>query len=270
MIQRFVYSDGLVVYQSPVLLEQGFPHAFSTRLGGVSRGPFDSLNLGNPSGQTLQDSTENISENYRRLQKAIGCENRRRYLVHQVHGACVADARSCGVTDTIHGGIEIGQADALWSDDPDAVVSVRVADCVPVLLADRINGQVAAVHAGWRGVLAGVVLKALQRFNRPSQVLAAIGPSISIDAFEVGIEVFQQFESVFGKHTPHRLSPKGAGHAYLDLRKCLMLQLINAGVPEQQIDTTDRCTLTHADEFFSHRRENGLTGRMAAIIGARA
>lgn len=270
MIRRFTYSDGLVVYQSSVLLEQGFLHAFSTRLGGISLGPFESLNLGNPSGQTIQDSTENISENYRRLQKAIGCESRRRYLAHQVHGACVVDTRTSTVTDRIHGGIEIGQADALWSDDPETVVSVRVADCVPVLLADRITGQVAAIHAGWRGVLSGVVLEALKRFIRPSNVLAAIGPSISIHAFEVGIEVFRRFESVFGQNTPYRPSPRGPEHVHLDLRKCLILQLIHAGIPEQQIDATDRCTFTHSEEFFSHRRDNGLTGRMAAIIGARS
>lgn len=270
MIQRFTYPDGLVVYQSLMLLEQGFPHAFSTRLGGISRGPFESLNLGNPSEQSIQDSTENISENYRRLQKAIGCESRRRYLSHQVHGSCVVDTRTSTVTDTIHGGIEIGQADALSSDDPETLVSVRVADCVPVLLADRITGQVAAVHAGWRGVIAGVVLEALKRFNRPSNVLAAIGPSISIDAFEVGIEVFRSFESVFGRNTPGRPSPRGPDYAHLDLRQCLILQMLDVGVPDKQIDLTDRCTFTHAREFFSHRRDNGLTGRMAAIIGARS
>src|SRR5690606_9609394 len=110
----------------------GVPHAFSTRIGGVSQGPFATLNLGNPMGAAEQGPSDNIRDNYARLHAAIGCENRRRVFAHQVHGACVLDPATSPVTDTIHGGSEIGKADAIVSHDPALLLSVRVADCVPI------------------------------------------------------------------------------------------------------------------------------------------
>lgn len=266
MLERIEGPNGVVFYESPLLREAGVPHAFSTRRGGVSEGVFASLNLGNPNGAPVQDSPENIAENYRRLLRAIGCEERRFVFAHQSHGARVVDPARDAQTDTVYGGCELGQADALTTDDPGVLVSVRVADCVPVLIASTDGRRVAAVHAGWRGVVAGVALQALKRFDGP--VVVAIGPSISVGAFEVGAEVLREFQSHFGDETPYQPSPKGPSHAHIDLRAALELQLRRAGV--ERIDTTDRCTVRDADEFFSHRRDNGVTGRMAAIIGTRA
>lgn len=270
MIRRIVNHNGVVVYQSPLLSDAGVPHAFSTRIGGVSQGPFASLNLGNPSGQATQDRVENIAENYRRLLQSIGCDDRTRYFAHQVHGCAVLDPQASDVSDTLHGGVEIGKADALITDHPGAMLSVRVADCVPILMSDRSGRRVSAVHAGWRGVVAGIAIEALKRFDCPRKVIVAIGPHISIDPFEVGSEVLDAFKQQFGVQTPYRKSPKGASKAHIDLQQALLNQLVAAGVPQDQIDTTDRCSVTHADEFFSHRRCDGLTGRMAGVIGVRA
>ena len=261
-------ANAVVIYCSPFLTAAGVPHAFSTRSGGVSDGPFASLNLGNPGGVLQQDSTENIAENYRRLHAAIGCEQRRRFFAHQIHGNIVLDPARSPQTDSIHGGSEIGKGDALVATDPAILLSVRTADCVPVLLADADGRRVAACHAGWRGVIAGVVLEALKRFADPGRVIAAIGPSIGYDAFEVGPEVADEFDRVFGAQSPTRRLADGK--ARVDLKRALAIQFARAGVSPDRIDTTDLCTVTQADAFFSHRREHGITGRMAAVIGARA
>ena len=263
MLQRRICDNGVTLYESPLLVAAGVPHAFSTRIGGVSDGPFASLNLGNPNGQPVQDPLPNIAENYRLLQSAIGCGHRSRWYTHQVHGAAVLTGPA-----SADGDCELGKADAMVSTDAAVVLSVRVADCVPVLLADRSGRRVAAVHAGWRGVIVGAVLAALRYFDDPSNVIAAIGPSISFAAFEVGPEVLSEFERVFGRDAPLRRLVSGKGH--IDLRAALAMQITGAGVPTAQIESTDRCTVRDESEFFSHRRSGGLTGRMAALIGAAA
>jgi copper oxidase (laccase) domain-containing protein len=206
------------------------------------------------------------------------------------------------------------RADALVSDDPTRVMSVRVADCVPVLIASEDGRAVGAVHAGWRGVIAGVIPNALERLRslgftpspgnpgegwdegspqamidrattsiarnphpalsrstgrgREGNVVVAIGPAIGVDAFEVGPEVLAEFERVFGGDAPIRRRDDGKGH--VDLRAAIVLQLIAAGIAADRIDVSDRCTFRDADEFFSHRRDRGVTGRMAAIISPNA
>jgi hypothetical protein len=260
MLQRKTYSNGIVVYHSPLLAAADVRHVFSTRLGGISPVPFDSMNLGNPSGCPIQDDYERIWENYRLLQETAGLPHRDKpHRVHQVHGRVVLRARAGEPFDCS------AKADAIVSDDPTSVLSVRVADCVPILLATEDGRAVAAVHAGWRGVVAGVVTAALSEMsNAPQRCIAAIGPCIDMEAFEVGHEVLAEFERCFGKQAVCRRRDDGKGR--VDLREAVRLQLVAAGVRADQIDSTDACTFSNADEFFSHRRENGATGRMAALI----
>lgn len=259
MLERVTSADGVVTYVSPLLRGIGVPHAFSTRIGGVSPAPFDSLNLGNPSGCEVRDDSERIRRNYRLLLRAAGCEGRELLAVHQVHGGTVVHVQRGRPHDNDT------KADALVGDDPDRVLSVRVADCVPVLMSTGDGRAVAAVHTGWRGVVAGAALGALEVLRaHGDHVVAAIGPSIGFDAFEVGPEVLDEFSRLFGEDAPIRCDPDGKGR--VDLRECLRLQLLAAGIGEGQIDQTDRCTYTHSEEFFSHRRDNGISGRMAAVI----
>jgi YfiH family protein len=129
--------------------------------------------------------------------------------------------------------------------------------------------MVAAVHAGWRGVIAGVVINAIGEMNRirdvpADRIIAAIGPSIGCEAFEVGAEVLDEFVGVFGPDAPIRRDADGKGR--VDLREAIYRQLISAGVLPERIDTTDRCTFRDSREFYSHRRDQGVTGRMAAVI----
>jgi YfiH family protein len=261
--ERRVATNGVVYYASPLLARAGVPHGFATRLGGVSPAPFDSLNLGNPSEGDARDDWDRIHENYRRLQHAIGWTGRERAWVHQVHGGDVAEARrGCG--DAFRSG---ARADAIVGDDPRRLLAVRVADCVPILVATDDGRAVAAIHAGWRGVIARVVPNAIKRLPGAASLVAAIGPCIGRHAFEVGAEVLSAFETAFGPDAPVERNDNGKGR--VDLREAVRIQLVGAGLSPDRIDTTDRCTHRDAAEFFSHRRDRGITGRMAAVIAPR-
>jgi YfiH family protein len=264
MLQRVAGDNGCVYYVSPILSRAGVPHAFSTRIGGVSSAPYDSLNLGNPSGlsRDQQDLSDHIAENYRRLHRAIGCESRQRCFVHQVHGGDVLRVSSTS-------GFSNGAcADALITSDPAKLLAIRVADCVPILIATDDGSQVAAVHAGWRGVVANVLVNTINEMNvAPACLFAAIGPCIGFDAFEVGEEVLREFTRLFGKESPLRPHDTTPGKGFVNLRVAVRTQLLRAGLSLDRIDSTDRCTFHDADEFFSHRRDRGVTGRMAAVIG---
>jgi YfiH family protein len=261
-------SDGLRFYASPLLERLGVPHAFSTRAGGVSPAPFDTLNLGIAGDAAIRDSSDNLEENYRRLRAAVGCAGHGRCWVTQVHGADVC---------AIHPGAAFengARADALVSDDPTRVLSVKYADCVPLLLASADGRAVAAIHAGWRGLIAGVLRAAVQQLEKTaaapaSAFVAAIGPCIGFDAFEVGPEVLAAFKNRMGAAAaPIRAGRAGKGH--VDLRQAALTELQSAGLSLDRIDTTDRCTFAHPEEFFSHRRDGNATGRMAAIISPAA
>jgi len=266
MLERVLHPDGVVTYRSPLLAGVGVPHAFSTRIGGVSAGAFDSLNLGNPNGCPVQDDEANIRQNYARLMHAAGCVDRMRCWTHQVHGADVVladDSFDCSV-----------KADALVTRDRRKLLSIRVADCVPVLMSTRDGVVVGAAHAGWRGVVVGVVTRTLLRLielapsNRPADVVVAIGPSIGPDSFEVGPDVVIEFTRAFPDH-PELVRPLAGDKSTIDLRGAIALQLQHVGVALAHIDSTDRCTFRDRDEFFSHRRERGMTGRMAALVAPR-
>jgi polyphenol oxidase len=263
MFLRRTAPNGVVFYVSSLLSERGVAHGFSTRLGGISAAPFDAMNLGNPNGCDLQDLTDNIEQNYKLMLDAIGASGVRLLRVHQVHGNAVVVAEGRAFDHAI-------KADAIVTSDPTQCASVRIADCVPVLLATDDGAVVAAVHAGWRGVIASVVpgaAKEMANINS-APLIAAIGPCISFDAFEVGDEVLAEFRRVFGDRAPVRSSPiphKG----YVDLRAAIAQQLKMLGVSSDRIDISDRCTVRDRAEFFSHRRDHGVTGRMAAMIAPR-
>jgi polyphenol oxidase len=273
MLERVVHANGVVTYQSPRLNAAGVPHAFATRIGGVSPAPFDSLNLGNPTGCETQDDDTRLQENYRRLQDAIGTAQASRCWVRQVHGTAVgliepegegeyAEPLEMEIRDRWNGQTE---ADALLTDQPNLLLTVRVADCFPVLLAAQDGRVVAAVHAGWRGVAFGVVGKALRAMGEcgvsPAAVIAAIGPGISFEQFEVGNEVAAEFVKAGLGET---VRSGAAGKSHIDLQAAVRVQLISAGV--SAIDGNDCCTVRDAADFFSHRRDRGITGRMAAVI----
>jgi polyphenol oxidase len=263
MLEQVQHSSGAVILRSPRLAAAGVPHAFATRVGGVSGGPFASLNFGNPNPCDARDPPENIRENYRRLLEATGAPGRELVEVHQVHGAAVHLVRR---GEPAHHGPGSTKADAMITADPVRALAIRTADCVPVLLASDDGRCVGAVHAGWRGIVAGVVPAVIADFRAMgiTRILAAIGPSIGESAFEVGPEVAREFHRVFGDAAPVR--PTGE-KAFVDLKRAILLQLRAGGVTE--VDVCSHCTVRDAGLYFSHRRDRGMTGRMASVIAPR-
>ena len=258
------HPSRVVTYQSALLAQAQVPHAFSTRLGGVSAAPFDTLNLAHPGAVETggpADDPAGITHNYERLLAAVGCEQHAQAWVHQVHGRQVAPVDESNVH-------KHPEADSLITCRPGIALSVRVADCVPVLIAARSGAVVAAAHAGWRGIVAGVVPATVNAMVddydlRAGDLVAAVGPCISAAHYEVGPEVVQAFRDAdLGATILERTGSK----PHVDLAGAVAAQLTAAGLDPSRIDRSTCCTYRDADLFYSHRRDAGVTGRMAAVI----
>lgn len=276
------FAERPVVLRSVLLSRIGVPHAFTTRIGGVSAEPFASLNFGNPGDlpKERRDPIEAIRENQRRVLEAIGAGGRTLREVWQVHGDKVCTWRDGECIDLNalpaptpfpreHDGD--CKADAIVSNEPGCAVGVRVADCAPILLSSADARVVAAVHAGWRGVVSGVLPKAIasMRAIGAQQLVAVIGPCISMEHFEVGEEVAAEFARVFG--SAHRVVRRDLGSKpHIDLKLALRDQAIDSGLGASAVEVLPHCTFRDRGLFFSHRRDAGLTGRMIAMIGVRA
>jgi purine-nucleoside/S-methyl-5'-thioadenosine phosphorylase / adenosine deaminase len=266
MLERIEHDQGVVTYQSELLCGAGVPHGFTTRIGGISSEPYDTLNLASLAKDPNSDGNTNVAENFRRVRKALGCRRHIRVQVNQVHGKDVWLPPAKPIRP-----IDAPRADAIVTDRAGLLLMVRVADCVPVLLSDKEGRVVSAVHAGWRGVVAGVVVSAVDAMTRlggvdPSCLVAAIGPCIQRDRFEVGSEVAQAFDDI---GLSEAVSHRGVDRPHIDLSAAVAHQLEQAGIGLPQIDRTDRCTYEHAEDFFSHRRDQGRTGRQAALIAVK-
>lgn len=238
--------------RSRLLEEHGFVHAFSTREGGVSVGAFASLNLG----RTVGDDPAAVAENGRRFLAALGSP--RLFEASQVHGRDVVEVGAAPID-----AVRRVEADALVARRAGDAVGVRTADCVPILLADVATGAVAAVHAGWRGVELRVVEVAVERLGDPASLVAAIGPHIRLDAFEVSDEVAERIAAVaYGAEVVSARAPR----PHVDLAAAIRAQLRRAGV--ERVDDVGGCTHAEPARFFSHRRDAGRTGRhLSAIVG---
>jgi YfiH family protein len=245
MLERFEDADGFTGYRSPLLASVRVPHLFTTRRGGGGR----ELDLGRLDERTRE-----------RLCAAAGAPASRFVRVHQVHGARVIVVGPGELPD------ERAQADALVTELAGVLIGVHVADCVPVLLARSDGRRVAVVHAGWRGLVAGVIPRALEGLGSGA-FLAALGPCIASEAFEVGPEVAEAFVHA-GLASAVRERARARPH--VDLRAAAEEQLRASGV--ELIDSTDRCTYRDGVEFYSYRRDvthgdRQRTGRLGAWIG---
>lgn len=222
--------------------------SFSTRLGGVSEGAFSSLNLG----ILTDDDPARVVANRTRLCAAVGADPDGATMAWQRHGATVTRAQSRGIVTP---GTVYDHCDGLWSDEPGRAMLLLTADCMPIALA-RTHGRpaVGILHAGWRGLLAGIVAKGVRALGRGS-VVAAIGPSIGPCCYEVGDEVAAPFREAFGADVVR--------HGKLDLWTSAERALRAAGV--ERVDRFDLCTACNSDRFFSHRRDEGRTGRQGVI-----
>ncbi len=266
-LERVEHPCGVVTYRSALLAAHGFAHAFSTRIGGVSAAPFDSMNLGVAQAPGEADPDANIAENAARLMRAIGAGDRRMVRVRQVHGAAV---HACRGHEAF--GATVAEADAVVSVHRDCAPCVRTADCVPVLVACARTGAVAAVHAGWRGIVAGVVGQAVAALSRATGrgdgLVAAIGPCAGRDRYEVGPEVAAEFASAVGRGFV--LPPGGARRKeHIDCFGAVRAQLVAAGIAPDLVDGEELCTIAGARDFFSYRRDGARGGRLGAVIAPR-
>ncbi|MBN9684292.1 MULTISPECIES: peptidoglycan editing factor PgeF [unclassified Corallococcus] len=229
------------------------PHGFATRAGGVSEGPYASLNLG----FSVGDERPRVEENHRRLARAAGAQVGALCRVSQVHGDTVLEAR--GEADDVLRPT-LGEADALWTQGEGSWVAVGTADCVPVLIVDPREKRVAAVHSGWKGtdleISARTVEALVARGSRPEDLLAAVGPCIQACCYEVSPELGDRFRARFGPDVV-----RAGGKPHLDLSLAVKSSLLKAGLKPAHVDVLQACTACDPDRFFSHRRDAGRTGR---------
>lgn len=222
--------------------------AFSTRLGGVSAGPFESLNLG----ILTADEPERVVENRRRLFAAADADPETAAMAWQVHGADVTEAEPVGV---VRPGTVFERCDGLWSDRLGQALALLTADCLPVALA-RTNGTpgLAVFHVGWKGLLAGIVENGVGALGG-GPLAAAIGPGIGPCCYEVGEEVAGPYRERFGGDVLRG--------SHLDLPEAAERGLRAAGV--ESVERNGHCTACEPELFFSHRRDRGITGRQGVV-----
>jgi YfiH family protein len=223
---------------------EGYEVAFTTRVGGVSEGPYESLNLGRKSG----DDPERVDENRRIVCEAVAADLEQLALNYQVHSSRVLRAAP---------GIRGEHADGLWTDEPALPILAMSADCLPIVLAraDAEKPAVGVLHAGWKGLLAGIVAAGVQALGGGTNLRAAIGPGIGPCCYEVGDELATPFRERFGDDVVRERR--------LDLWTSSARALRAAGV--ERVDRFDRCTACEPETFFSHRRDAGRTGRQGVI-----
>jgi polyphenol oxidase len=221
---------------------------FSTRRGGVSHGPYESLNLG----ILTDDDPERVTENRRRVARAAGVAAERVAMGWQVHGTDLLewDAPPSGRAYAEPGGKALPPVDGHLTVEPDLALLVLVADCYPVALSD--GARTAMLHCGWRPLAGGILERAIERFDETPW--AAVGPGIGGCCYEVGPEVLEAFAHLEGV----------ANGRMLDLRAVISRKLAAAGVTNVQ--QLDHCTSCRPDLYFSHRRDGGVTGRQAGLV----
>jgi len=255
------------------LEQDGFTNAFSARLGGVSPMPEAALNLAGFN----EDDAENIYENRRRFLNLFdgvwtlaGCWQMHGADVRIVHTEQEAQAKPGVLGDDVY-------CDALVSNTPKVLLAIKTADCVPILIGDAKTGAFAAVHAGWRGTSASIVMKAIAQLKKEygtdaADLRAALGPAARACCYEVGSEVIERFKELFPQ-SDYLFTPTRAGHARIDLQTANRDQLIAAGVSRERIHVAPFCTMDRTDLFFSYRREKsvyGRVGRLMSVIGTKA
>lgn len=246
--------------RSSLLEDAGFRHAFFTRHGGVSQGPYSSLSFSQAAG----DDPDHVRENLRRAAETLGVEPGRLYFLSQVHGtATVTLDGSESFDQVLH-----SQGDALLARRSDLACGVRTADCVPILVGDRASGAALAIHAGWRGAVRGVVSEAIAELRKQSgeagDLIAAIGPHISLAAFEVGQDVAEELS----RACPLPIVDRSFGpRPHVNLRAIVRWQLEQLGLGAAAIDDVEGCTVSEPERFFSYRRDGKHSGRhLSAIV----
>lgn len=255
--------SGKISYLQPQGLSSSIVAGFTTRNGGVSRSPYNSLNLG----LGTDDLLANVEGNRSTLTRSFGLSPHQLLTVKQVHGndILLVDEPNPDLSHFLS-----VQVDAVITNQPGMMIGILTADCFPVLLWHREKPLAVAIHAGWRGAAGGLIGKTIQtlrkQFNlHPEELQAAIGPGIGQHKYEVDRPVRDAFRQGSGFWDEISRETR-LGHWQLDVGLSCRLQLEQAGLKPQRIEVAEPCTCCHPELFFSHRRDQGVTGRQIAFI----
>lgn len=268
-----VHQEGELVWLSFPLLDEcrEILHGFSTRLGGVSREHLESMNLSFSRG----DDRENVMENFRRIAGAIGFSYENLVFTDQTH---TANIRKVTAKDRGKGIVvprDYTDVDGIITDEPGLVLAAFFADCVPLYFVDPVHRAIGLSHSGWRGTVekigrATVETMGREYGSRPQDMLAAIGPSICMDCYEVSEDVILAFQENFSKKDRDSLFyRKENGKYQLDLWKANEIIMKEAGILPENIAVTDICTCCNPKLLYSHRASKGMRGNLAAFLSIR-
>lgn len=255
----FHTTDG-IRYLTFETFPEGVVQAVFTRHGGLSPDPWNSLNMGG----TVGDERERVLENRYRAFRALGRDPHSMFDVWQVHSADVVIASAPHFSMPPE-----SKADAILTDQPGVTLFMRFADCVPILLHDPKKGVVGIVHAGWQGTVKKILRETIRSMqttynSNPADVLAAIGPSIGPDHYEIGPDVIERVQAAFNGDSQSLLQTH-EGRVHFDLWAANRLTLEQSGVG--QVEVAGLCTACAPTDWYSHRAEKGKTGRFGALIG---
>lgn len=255
----------------PLLSRTGMVrHLFSTRVGGVSKGIYSTMNLS----YTRGDDKEAVDENFRRIADVLGCEVGDIVCSDQTHTVNLRVASSKDGGKGILIPKDYTDTDGLLTDEPGLVLATFYADCVPLYFVDTRRRAIALAHSGWRGTVARMGRCVTEKMKDvygtdPSDIVAVVGPSICQACYEVSEDVAEAFAQEFHGEgqTNEILLSKGGGKYQLDLWRANEIVLIEAGIPTEQIQVTDLCTCHNSDYLFSHRASQGKRGNLGAFLG---
>lgn len=250
-----------------------FVHGISTRHGGFSQYPFDSLNLG----LHVEDDPSLVWRNRTAFFEGLDLYAGTMVTCQQVHGTNIAkvtiDDRGQGAKVYENA---IPDTDALITNEPHLPLLLFFADCTPILIADPVKKAIGVAHGGWKGTVGAIAMKTVEAMKRnygcnPADMLGAIGPAIGPCCYEVGIEVADRFRTTFPDMADEILhtSSTDENKWQLDLWRCNELQLIKAGLQPENIDVAEVCTACNNQQFFSYRADKGKTGRIGALLSIR-
>lgn len=261
--------NGVSFLTFPALEKSGLVrHAFSTRLGGVGKGDFSTMNFS----FTRGDVREDVLENYTRMADALGVDRKRMVLTFQTHTTNVRQVTEQDGGKGILTERDYRDVDGLITNIPGMTLVTFYADCVPLYFLDPVHKAIGLSHSGWRGTvnrMGEVTLRAMKDAygTRPEDVIACVGPSICVDCYEIGKEVAVEFVKTFGEaHRDEILTDKKNGKYQLNLWKANEIILKEAGVREENISVTDICTCCNPELLFSHRKHGEKRGNLCAFL----
>ena len=263
-------KNGVRYLQFPSLIETGVcRHLFSTRIGGVSKGHLGTMNLS----YTRGDEKENVDENFRRIAGVLDCRMEDFVLSHQTH---TTNVRVVTARDKGRGIVkELGytDVDGLITNEPGIVLSTFYADCVPLFLVDPVKKAIGLSHSGWRGTVEKMGKVTMEKMTEeygcdPKNIIAAVGPSICVECYEVSKDVADAFMIAFADadNLEKIVLPKTEEKAQLDLWQANLAVLLEAGIKRENITLPDICTACNKKLLFSHRASDGKRGNLGAFL----